>query len=49
MTVFPVGGAPISGLEMTVTCLINAPSEEEGTTLGDFTHKTGGDTLFHTN
>ena len=52
VTVFPVGGDPVSGLDMTVTCLINAPStftEEEGTTLGNFTEKTGGNTQFHTN
>jgi hypothetical protein len=34
-----------------VTCLINKPpgfTGEEGTTLGVFDEKTGGETLFHT-
>ena len=51
VTLFPDGGAPITGLPMIVTCVVNAPSgfteEDEGTTVADFTEKTGGRTLFH--
>ncbi len=50
ITLFPEGAAPITGLPMSVTCRVNAPAgftEEEGTTVGDFTEKTGGLTLFH--
>jgi len=50
VTLFPDGGAPITGLPMSVTCRVNAPSGftgDEGTTVGDFTEKTGGRTLFH--
>jgi len=49
-TLFPGGGSPVTGVPVTVTCLVNKPSgftEEEGTTVGDFTEKTGGHTLFH--
>ena len=49
-TVTHNGAVVFSGLPMSVTCLVNAPSgftEEEGTTFGPFTEKTGGTTLFH--
>ena len=50
VTLFPNGGAPVTGVPMSVTCLVNKPAsftEEEGTTVGEFTEKTGGLTLFH--
>jgi hypothetical protein len=50
VTLFPNGGAPHPGFAMSVTCLVNAPSGftgDEGTTVGPFTEKTGGNTLFH--
>ncbi len=50
VTLFPEGGSPITGLPMSVTCRVNAPSGftgDEGTTVGDFTEKTDGNTLFH--
>ena len=48
VTLIPVHGTPLSGQSMTVTCVVNAPPGfEEGTTVGDFTTKTGGTTLFH--
>ncbi len=48
ITLTPTKGAPLTGQSMTVTCLVNAPPGfEEGTTIGDFTTKTGGATLFH--
>jgi hypothetical protein len=49
-TLFPVGGSSVTGVPVTVTCLVNKPggfTEEEGTTVGAFTEKTGGLTLFH--
>jgi hypothetical protein len=49
-TVTHNGAVVFTGLPMSVTCLVNAPSgftEEEGTTFGPFTEKTGGMTLFH--
>lgn len=51
-TLFPVGGSPVTGVPMSVTCLVNKPAsftEDEGTTVGAFTDKTGGQTLFHLN
>jgi hypothetical protein len=51
-TLFPVGGSPVPGLPVTVTCLVKKPSGftgEEGTTVGAFTDKTDGMTLFHLN
>ncbi len=51
-TLFPVGGSPVTGRLVTVTCLVNKPfwfTGEEGTTVGDFTDKTDGQTLFHLN
>ena len=51
-TLFPVGGSPHTGLRVTVTCLVNKPvgfTGEEGTTVGAFTDKTDGQTLFHLN
>ena len=50
VTLFPQGGAPITDVPMSITCLVNAPSgfkEDEGTTVWDFTEKTGGTTVFH--
>src|SRR5713101_2791401 len=50
ITLFPDGIAPITGLPMIVTCLVNAPTGftgDEGTTAGDFTKKSGGHSLFH--
>ena len=50
VTLFPKGGGPITDVPMGITCLVNAPpgfTEDEGTTVGDFTEKTGGTTLFH--
>ena len=48
VTLLPHGGVPVTGVSMSVTCLINAPPGlEEGTTVGDFTEKTGGNTLFN--
>lgn len=50
ITLFPAGGSPETGVPMSVTCRVNAPAtftEEEGTTVGSFTEKTGGLTLFH--
>lgn len=52
VTFFPEGGAPVTGLPMTVTCLINKPTGftgKEGVTVGDFTKITRGATLFHLN
>jgi hypothetical protein len=48
-TLFPVGGSPVTGVPVVVTCRVNAPrgfTDEEGTTVGAFTEKTGGTTLF---
>ncbi len=50
-TLFEQGIAVATGVPMSVTCLINKPpgfTGEEGTTLGVFDEKTGGETLFHT-
>jgi len=49
VTLFPAGGAPVSGVPMTVLCDVGSPPPgvHEGTTLDGFTHKTGGLTLFH--
>jgi len=44
------GQTVFTDLPMSVTCLVNAPADfdgEEGTTLGPFLEKTGGETLFH--
>ncbi len=51
-TLFPVGGAPVTGVPITVNCLINAPggfTGDEGTAVGAFTERTGGQTFFHLN
>ena len=51
-TLFPVGGAPVTGVPITVTCLINAPggfTGDEGTAVGAFTDQTAGETFFHLN
>ncbi len=50
ITLFPEGGSQQPGVPMSVTCRVHAPAgftEEEGTTVGSFTEKTGGLTLFH--
>ncbi len=48
VTLFPNGGAPVTGVSMTITCVINSPvGYEEGTTVDGFTEKTGGTTLMH--
>lgn len=50
VTLFPDGGAPVTGVPMSVTCRVNRPAGftgKEGTTVGAFTTKTGGSTLFH--
>jgi hypothetical protein len=48
-TLFPDGESPHTGIPMVVTCLFGSPPAglEEGTTVGDFTHITGGTTIFH--
>lgn len=47
-TLFPDGGTPHTGVPVSVTCLVNAPTGfTEGTTVDAFTEKTGGKTLFH--
>ncbi len=49
VTLFPKGGGPVTGVPMSVTCLVNKPAgftEDEGTTVAEFTEKTGGFTLF---
>lgn len=50
VTLFFQGGAPMTDVPMSITCLVNAPpgfTEDEGTTVGDFMEKTGGATVFH--
>ena len=48
VTLFPEGGAPVTGQAMTITCMINAPpGTEENVTLGGFTELTSGTTAFH--
>jgi hypothetical protein len=48
VTLFPEGGAPVTGQAMTITCMINAPPGiEENVTLGGFTELTSGTTAFH--
>lgn len=52
VTLFPESGGPLTGLPMSVTCLVNAPPSftgAEGVTLADFTEATHGRTLFHLN
>jgi len=52
VTLFVHGGAPQTGVPMTVNCLVNAPSSftgDEGITIGDFTKSVRGHTLFHLN
>jgi hypothetical protein len=52
VTLFVQGGAPQTGVPMTVNCLIDAPSGflgAEGDTIGDFTVSVRGRTLFHLN
>ena len=48
VTLFPHGGTPETNVTMTITCCVSPPGPcEEGTTVGTFTEKTGGLTLFH--
>lgn len=55
VTLFPKGGTPEPNTPMTVFCCIKAdppcftflPVRKEGTTVGSFTTKTGGSTLFN--
>jgi len=50
VTLSPQGGPPQTDVPMSVTCAVFAPpGTEEGTTVGNFTEKTGGLTLFHLN
>src|SRR6266849_1788418 len=50
VTLSPKGGPPQTDVPMSITCAVFAPpGTEEGTTVGDFTEKTGGLTLFHLN
>ena len=50
VTLSPKGGPPQTDVPMSITCIVFAPpGYEEGTTVGDFTEKTGGTTLFHLN
>ena len=49
-TLFPEGGSPTTGVSMSITCLLGSPPlgiGKEGTTVGPFTDKTGGTTVFH--
>jgi hypothetical protein len=50
-TLSPQGGSPLSGQPVSVTCRVKAPAGTgpEGTTVGAFTVKTDGQTLFHLN
>lgn len=49
VTLFPAGGAPHTGIPITVSCLVGTPPSgaEEGTTVDGFTEKTGSETLIH--
>ncbi len=48
VTLFPDGGAPVTGMPMTITCMISAPpGVEEGVTLDGFTELTSGTTVMH--
>ncbi len=50
VSVIHQGQTVFTDLPMSVTCLVNAPAAfdgQEGTTLGPFLEKTGGQTLFH--
>ena len=57
VTLFPNGGSPLTGLTMTVNCLIFAPPNNagtcspagEGATVADFMTIVTGHTLFHLN
>ncbi len=50
VTLSPKGGPPQTDVPMSITCVVFAPpGNEEGTTVGDFTEKSGGTTLFHLN
>ncbi len=51
-TLLPNGEAPVPNMVMSITCRVGlSPGQgpEEGTTVGDFTMKTDGSTLFHIN
>ena len=48
VTLFPDGGAPVTGVPMTITCMIFAPpGTEEGVTLDGFTELTSGTSVMH--
>ncbi len=50
VTLYPDGGAPQTGVSMTVICpFVNGAFDEEGdaTLVGEFTTRTGGETEFH--
>ena len=57
VTLFPHGGSPLTGLTMTVNCLVFGPPNNagtcspvgEGVTVADFTTIVTGHTLFHLN
>ncbi len=51
VTLFSNGGAPQTGVSMSVTCLVGSPPPGaiEGVTVGDFTQVMRGRTLFHLN
>ena len=51
VTLFPLSGAPMTGVPMAITCLVGAPppGAEEGITIGSFTNTKRGRTLFHLN
>ena len=47
-TLFATNGTVVPDVTIEITCLVNTPGGfEEGTTVGDFSMKTGGFTLFH--
>lgn len=51
VALFPNAGEPITGVPMTITCLVGAPPRgaEEGMTIGSFTNTIRGRTLLHMN
>ena len=51
ITLFPDEGNPITGVTMTVNCLVGSGcnAADEGVTVGDFTTIVRGRTLFHIN
>jgi hypothetical protein len=52
VTLSPDAGTAVTGVSMTVTCRVNAPSNfkgDEGIIIGSFTKTIAGHTLFHLN